>query len=150
MPQGSVLWPILFTLFVFRTAQTATNHGACQPQCTDVTKLFTSIFYNNTTSQLNGLEECLLSWFYFFDDDVALNLETTTMLFFSPFTSPQNPSTIFPESVSLVHQVARSDKVKLLGIALDFPLTLDNHTVRSVPLIALSCQSAPPYEKRNF
>jgi len=66
IPQGSVLGPILFTIYVSLIASIVSSHGVNQQQYADDTQLFLSISSASLSSSLCSLQRCissLHSWF---------------------------------------------------------------------------------------
>jgi len=66
VPQGSVLGPILFTIYVSPFASIVSSHGVDQQQYADDTQLFLFISPASLSSSLCSLQQCvssLHSWF---------------------------------------------------------------------------------------
>ena len=129
VPQGSVLGPILFCLFVSPFAQIVTKCWVRHQQYADDTQLYISISRNNT-SKLHDREDCLLSLFsWFFHNGMSLNPEKKRCRSLWPYQSAKSLSNTSNINVAGT-SVALSDKVKLLGVTLDRHLTFNSHIVQ--------------------
>lgn len=127
VPQGSVLGPILFTIYTSPIAHIASSHNVLQQQYADDTQLFISLSPGNVSQSLTALEICLsdlCSWFYI--NGLALNPDKSDAVLFGT----QQRLRSFP-SISSINvagsSICLSDHVKILGVILDNKLTFNSH-----------------------
>ena len=128
VPQGSVLGPILFSLYTSPIASIAQSHGVSQQQYADDTQLFISITPNTLDSNLELLNACLATlrgWFL--QNGLALNPDKTEAICFG--TPGRRKSLDHLTSINVSDsQIHMSDHIKLLGVTLDKSLNFDCHT----------------------
>ena len=88
VPQGSVLGPILFSLYISQISSIANKHGITQQQYADDTQLYIAVSNSDHTREIQRLEACLLAihaWFY--SHGLALNPNKTDTIVFGTHRS---------------------------------------------------------------
>ena len=127
IPQGSVLGPILFSLFVAPIADLISSHGLSFHQFADDTQLYVSVIPKSPQTSLVILDKCsraLLEWFS--NNGLALNLTKSEVLFCG--TRANIDTTHQIRSVLVAGcETEPSDTIKSLGITLDGQLSFDKH-----------------------
>ena len=74
MPQGSILGPILFTVYTSPIAKVAEAHGVSQQQYADDTQLHVAVFKLSLTTATRNLEDCVTAFHrWFAENSLALN-----------------------------------------------------------------------------
>ena len=134
VPQGSVLEPLLFTIYVSPISSLLSQLGVSQHQYADDTQLYISLSKSNTSQQMHTLESALsvLSW-WFSHNWLALNPEKSETILLG---TQQRNRTLAVSSVDVAGSVVPlSDNVKLLGVTLDNSLTFRKH----INLVSQSC-----------
>jgi len=128
VPQGSVLGPLLFSVYTSPISFIASDLGISLQQYAVNTQLYISVSADDLTVHLNSLESCLHSLhLWLCHNGLALNSGKSESILFS------TPSRIcnFP-SVSGVNiagtLVPISDKIVTLGVTLDPHLALSHRT----------------------
>lgn len=127
VPQGSVLGPILFTIYVSPIASIVSQFSVHQQQYADDTQLFVCLSPSTLSTSLLSLQQCtsaLTAWF--FHNGLALNPGKTEAICLG--TRPRRQSLSSLTSVPFFDtNVTLSDKIKLLGVTLDNCLNLNHH-----------------------
>jgi len=126
VPHGSVLGPILFTVYVSPISSIVPSHGVNQQQDADDTQLFVflSLHLNLavTACNLQRFVSSLHSWFI--HNGLVLNLTKTEAVCFG--TSPRLQSLSNLTSIEVAGtSVSLVDYVKLLGLTFDKHLIFD-------------------------
>ena len=83
VPQGSVLGPILFSLYISPIAEIAASYGLSQQQYADDTQLYIAVSRLNLTLHVQLLEQCLThlhTWFCL--NGLALNPDKSDTIIF--------------------------------------------------------------------
>jgi hypothetical protein len=126
--QGSVLGPLLFTLYVSPIASILSHSGVSQHQYANNTQLFIAISNSTATADLNTLESALSilsSWFS--HNWLALNPDKSDAILLG--TRQRNSTLAGVRSVNVAGStVPLSDHIKLLGVTLDNSLSFRKHT----------------------
>ena len=126
VPQGSVLGPILFTLFIAPIANVIASHGLSFHQFADDTQLFISVDPKSPNNSLDILNICsvdVLNWFT--HNGLSLNPSKTEVLIMGTRQMVQHIET---PSVPLAGcDIKRCDVLKSLGVTIDEHLTFDKH-----------------------
>ena len=135
VPQGSVLGPILFAVYVSPMAKIAAFHGTQQQQYADDTQLYIFLSSTSLTAQLSNLQSCIVSiQSWCIHNGLALNPTKTdaVCLGTSGRIASLGGPPILTMSGSSIHPSA---DIKLLGVTLDSNLTFNKHVTNV-------CQSA--------
>jgi len=140
VPQGSVLGPILFSLYVSPIGQIAASHGLSHQQYADDTQLFISLSTANLSDSVSSLNSCLSGLHYWFSvHGMSLNPSKSEAILFGTQqrlrTFPNLPSVEF--NGTILHL---ADKIRTLGVILDSSLTFDSY-------ISSVCKSSYYYIK---
>uniref|UniRef100_A0A8C2BTF1 Reverse transcriptase domain-containing protein n=1 Tax=Cyprinus carpio TaxID=7962 RepID=A0A8C2BTF1_CYPCA len=122
LPQGSILAPSLFSLYMLPLGSILRKHGVSFHFYADDTQIYLPVKKNNSTaitSLLQCLEEVKL---WLAQNFLFLNEDKTEVIVFGP---NENSQCISPELESL--SVFRSSRVQNLGIIIDQHLKFDRH-----------------------
>jgi len=124
VPQGSVLGPLLFTLYTSPIGHIVNSWGVHHQQYADDTQLFISLQNTQSISQLEGCLSDLYSWFC--NNGLSLNPDKSDAIHFCTSQRAR-----FTESVTAVNvagtTVSTSDSIKTLGVLLDNRLSFTPH-----------------------
>lgn len=135
VPQGSVLGPLLFTIYVSPIASILSQLGVHQHQYADDTQLYIGISRSNASTNLNILESALSTLSFWFSKNwLALNPEKSEAILFG--THQRNSTLADISSINVAGStITLADHIKLLGITLDKSLTFHKY----VNLVSQSC-----------
>jgi len=127
LPQGSVLGPLIFTIYVSPFASLLSHWGAIQHQYTDNTQLSISISQSSATADLHTLESALADLSQWFSlNCLALNPIKSDAILLG--THQWNSTLSKISHINVVGSIVPlSDSVKLLGVTLDKSLTFNKH-----------------------
>ena len=124
VPQGSVLGPLLFTLYTSPIGQIVNNWGISHQQYADDTQLFVALQNSHSVSRLEGCLSDLHAWFCL--NGLALNPNKSEAIHFSTAQRAR-----FFEPVAAVNvagtTISTSDSIKTLGVLLDNRLSFTPH-----------------------
>ena len=125
VPQGSILGPILFSLYTSPIANIVSSFGVSQQQYADDTQLFVFLSPANLDNQLTRLQSCLSSvrdWFL--RNGLVLNPDKTEAICFG--TASRRRSLSHLSSINVIDtSVDLPDHIKLLGVTFDAALKFD-------------------------
>ena len=132
VPQGSVLGPILLSLYTSPINSVVSQHSVHQQQYADDTQLFISITPTNYPANIHKLQSCfsaLQGWFL--HNGLALNPDKTEAICFGTLGRRKSLAHLTSLQLSGV-SVQLSDHIKLLGVTLDNALNFDSHVSKFV------------------
>jgi len=127
VPQGSVLGPLLFSIYTSPISTIAKSHQVSQQQYADDTQLYVALLPANYNQDITALESCLNSlrnWFC--ENGMALNPTKSVAILFGTSQKLKSFSSLTIPVMSL-GQTFNSDKLKILGATLDSNLTMESH-----------------------
>ena len=126
VPQGSVLAPLLYTVYVSPIGRLIDGCNIRYHTYADDTQLYTSIKFpvGDSISRLVGCVESLQTWFW--HNNLLLNPDKSDVIFFG--THQRLRSSNLPSSIQIAgNAIHVSSAVKILGVKLDQRLTYRDH-----------------------
>ena len=127
VPQGSVLGPILFSLYISPIGQIVSDFGISHQQYADDAQLYISLKSTTAGTSISHLETCLStlhSWLCF--NGLSLNPDKSEAILFGTHqrlrTFPATPSIHISDT-----EVELSDQITSLGVVMDSNLTFNAH-----------------------
>ena len=127
VPQGSVLGPLLFTVFTSPIAGIALSHCVNQQQYADDTQLFISLSPSNFSSELSNLTDCIDSLYaWFCRNGLALNPDKSEAILLGSRQRAHSYSSLTTVNIAGC-QTHLSNHIKVLGVTLDKNLSWDIH-----------------------
>ena len=124
VPQGSVLGPILFTLYVAPVANVITSYGVCHLQYADDTQLYIALKNEDSISKLQNFANDVYNWFA--QNEQSLNPEKSEAILLGTGARLRHEQPI--SSISIAgSDVDIRDSVKSLGVTIDSGLTFNEH-----------------------
>ena len=126
VPQGSVLGPLLFSIYTSPIAAIASAYSVSQHQYADDTQLYIALSLHDSSVSLNNLELCLSDLYHWCClNCLALNPDKTDAILFG---TRQRASSYDITTVKVADTtVTLANKIKILGVTLDRHLTMDTH-----------------------
>ena len=125
VPQGLVLGPILFTVYMSPIASVAYGHHVNQQQYADDTQLYIVFTKQTVVSSIHNLQVCLVAlqtWFA--QNGLALNPDKTEVIQMSKTRRAKELSSAARVNIAGA-SIKYSDQLKLLGVTLDAAFTFD-------------------------
>jgi len=144
VPQGSVLGPLMFTVYCSTVADVIASHGVRCHQYADDTQLQLAMRVDNTAAGSSILAACttdVKQWYM--QNGLQLNPDKSEALFMGTATQLRAVTSLTSVSVADV-DLSVADSIRVLGVTLDRRLTSDNHA-SAVAIVQLPCTCDPPH-----
>ena len=127
VPQGSVLGPILFSLYICPIGQIVSNFGLAHQQYADDSQLYISLKGDNVIDSIARLEACLDALrIWLCHNGLCLNPDKSESILFG---TRQRLRTfpVIPSIKISGNDIKLSDQITSLGVIMDSTLTFDAH-----------------------
>jgi len=128
VPQGSVLGPLLFSIYTSPISKISMIHNVQQQQYADDTQLYVAVTPTELKDQVSALQSCLVAlqtWFC--QNGMALNPDKSDAILIGTAQRAHSYSNLTSVNVAGT-TVPLASHISILGAKLDSNLTLDNHT----------------------
>ena len=133
VPQGSILWPLLFLLYVNDLPQITNVNSKIVLFADDTSVIITNPNPHKLGEDINKMTQNINDWF---DANLlSLNLDKTHFMRFVTRNSSLND---FDSSHGNIN-IAMVDNTKFLGLTLDNSLTWQNHIDTIAPKLSSAC-----------
>jgi len=127
VPQGSVLGPLLVTVYVSPVGELIKSHGVSYHQCAEDTQLLVAMNVNNAGPALERLANCSTAFrLWFLQNDLQLKADKSEVVILG--TAPQLRSAANIHEVDVAgSRLQVAPKLKSLGVTIDSHLRFDCH-----------------------
>lgn len=127
VPQGSVLGPVLFSIYISPIGQIVSGHGISHQQYADDTQLYISLSKSNPAIGISQLETCLSSLHsWFCHNGLCLNPTKSDAIIFGTQQRLHHFTNI--PAINIAGSVVNlSNKITTLGVTLDSNLNFNSH-----------------------
>ena len=132
VPQGSILGPILFALYISPIGSLVTSMGVHYHQYADDTQLYVELMGGSSSDKLTECADMLSLWFL--HNDLMLNTTKTECIVFGTGARLRNTDRSTLETcvpfTGTILPVMKS--IHILGVTLDTELSMNNHVAETV------------------